>query len=98
MLPGHDTATVARLFVSELPRIATAPFSTEIAPESAKRPFGASTPVLLAVSVESTIVSDPISFSIPPPAPSLANAETELLSLIVVLVSVSLPALSMPPP
>jgi hypothetical protein len=42
------------------------------------------------------IVSDPISFSIPPPAPSLAKEESELLSLTVVWVSVSLPVVNAP--
>ena len=74
-----------------------------MAPESAKRPFGALALASLPLIVELLIVSGPRLLTMAPPSASLAmfdnpDAVPTRLLLTVVFVSVSVPQLSIPPP
>ena len=102
-LSGSDAVRLALLAVIVLLIIVSVPPTTCKAPESAKRPLGALALASFPLMVELMIVKGPRLLTMPPPSASLASAdkpdaEPTRLLLTVVLTSVSVPQLSMPPP
>src|SRR5512133_1718029 len=102
-LLGSDASRAATLSVTELLLILSVPSDALIAPPSANRAFAPVALARLPWMNEPSIVRGPRKLVIAPPSASLASvdrpdAEPTKLSLTVVLRSVSVPQLSIPPP